>query len=102
MGTGAEMVLNLILKAEKEQIRREKENRSKIEKSFYYKPTQVHFFDPNDRKYCYGIVYHDIIICACCGSILNITRMREIQELPWVSFVEDIRDDSLPYDAEEN
>lgn len=101
METGAEMVLNLILKAEKEQIRREKENKNKIQKPFYYKPTQVHFFDPNCRKYCYGIAYHDIIICACCGLVLNATRMRKIQELPWVSFVKDIRNDSLPYDAED-
>ena len=40
---------------------------------FYEKPKQVIFADPeNPGDWLAGIVFHDCIICSCCGGVFEI------------------------------
>lgn len=41
-------------------------------KDFFNKPTQVKFWDGEEKQYVGGIAYQDEIICGCCGSIFEI------------------------------
>ena len=44
-----------------------------MEKTYFNKPTQVLFADPdNSGKWLAGIAYEDVIICGCCGSVFEI------------------------------
>ena len=81
----------------------------------YKVPHQVMFFDEmhDDSYYCAGIVYHDEVICACCGGVFPISRIyenaREFEErtqikiekpiipIGWANFAESIADyESVP------
>ena len=43
----------------------------------FYKPTQVKFYDDYLEEFHYGIAYHDIIICGCCGGVFEISEILE-------------------------
>ena len=44
-----------------------------MEKSYFDRPTQVMFADPdNPGDWLSGIAYRDEIICGCCGGVFNI------------------------------
>lgn len=62
-------------------------------------PTQVHFFVPFTSEWCYGIAYHNEIICACCGGIFELDEVESVTKLTWIGFAEDIADDTLPFGA---
>lgn len=41
------------------------------------KPTQVVFWDHDGDHWCSGIAYGGIIICGCCGGIVEIEEIYE-------------------------
>ena len=44
-----------------------------MEKSYFDKPIQVVFADPeNPGDWLAGIAFHDCIICSCCGGVFEI------------------------------
>ena len=44
-----------------------------MEKSYFDRPTQVMFADPdNPGNWLSGIAYRDEIICGCCGGVFEI------------------------------
>lgn len=45
---------------------------------YFDKPKQVKFED-EEGNLCYGIAYHDEIICACCGGILDPEEVKIIK-----------------------
>ncbi len=50
-----------------------------MRQKFFGTPTQVMFRDPHDEtQYLFGIAYHDIIICGCCGGTFEIEEICEI------------------------
>ena len=62
---------------------------------FFEKPTQVKFYDSENECWLGGIAYGDVIICGCCGSILEIADFenpdKEIKEYPkWLNISEEI------------
>lgn len=63
-------------------------------KSWYGKPTQVHFHDEGmaEDEWCGGIAYHDYIICGCCGSIIELDNedVQILEELPWINVSHEI------------
>jgi hypothetical protein len=73
---------------------------------YYGTPCQVRFVDcgdPNNITTCYGIAYHDEIICGCCGAILPIDEIIKdaeragvhwddaVIELEWINISESIK-----------
>ena len=44
---------------------------------FFETPTQVKFFDDaeDEPKYKGGIAYGDVIVCGCCGSVVEISDL---------------------------
>lgn len=60
---------------------------------FFDKPTQVKFYDGEDWNY--GIAYHEIIICGCCGGIFEIDDVlasgHSIEQLTWIPLNEEIK-----------
>lgn len=65
-------------------------------KTWFSKPTQLKVEDPNNADiYIYGIGYHDVFICGCCGSMFELEEINEdgleIIELDWVNFSDYIR-----------
>lgn len=44
----------------------------------------------NNVDYFVGIAYHDEIICACCGGIVEINEVENIETLPWVDITDAI------------
>ena len=51
-------------------------------KTYFNRPTQVMFADPdNAGEWIVGIAYKDEIICACCGGAFGITEIiKQAQE----------------------
>ncbi len=50
-----------------------------MEKTYFDRPTQVIFADPdNPGEWLCGIAYRDEIICACCGGVFNIDDVIEM------------------------
>ena len=48
-------------------------------KTYYEKPTQVVFADPdNPGEWLAGIAYRDEIICGCCGGVFSIEDVIEM------------------------
>ena len=44
-----------------------------MEKTYFDRPTQVVFADPdNPGEWLAGIAYSDVIICGCCGGVFEI------------------------------
>ena len=80
---------------------------------FYEIPVMVQFRDPqwelcagedeSERPWICGIGHHDVIICGCCGSALDIEELLEdaeaagidlqYRELPWIDIKDEIRGD---------
>lgn len=65
--------------------------------TWYDVPTQVAWFDEN--HYCAGIAYHNEVMCACCGGIIEIDEIIGfapdgvvpiIEYKHWVNFEEEI------------
>ena len=49
-----------------------------MEKSYFDRPTQVVFADPdNPGEWLVGIAYRDEIICGCCGGVFEIADVLE-------------------------
>lgn len=46
-------------------------------------PTQVAFKSENDHVWHCGIGYNDIIICGCCGGIVPLDELEDVQALTW-------------------
>ena len=68
----------------------------KKHKYFYHKPTQLRVEDPDNKDgYLYGIGYHNIFICGCCGGVFELEELNEdgleIIELDWVDISQNIR-----------
>lgn len=65
-------------------------------KLFYDVPTQVKFLNINeeDNSWLGGIAYGEIIICMCCGGVINIEEYLgdggEIIELEWIDLNEEV------------
>ena len=55
----------------------------------FERPTQVAFYNVEDRRYDAGIAYGDEIICMCCGGVISIDELlEEVAEVePWVKAV---------------
>ena len=50
-----------------------------MEKTYFDKPTQVVFADPdNPGEWLSGIAYRDEIICGCCGGVFSIDEVIEM------------------------
>ena len=50
-----------------------------MEKSYFDRPTQVVFADPdNPGEWLSGIAYRDEIICGCCGGVFSIDDVIEM------------------------
>ena len=50
-----------------------------MEKSYFDRPTQVVFADPdNSGEWLSGIAYRDEIICGCCGGVFSINDVIEM------------------------
>ena len=50
-----------------------------MEQSYFDKPTQVVFADPdNPGEWLSGIAYRDEIICGCCGGVFSIDDVIEM------------------------
>ena len=66
-------------------------------KTYFSTPMQVRVEDPDGcGGWVYGIAYHDIFICACCGGVFELADLNEdglaIEPLgDWVDFGEWIR-----------
>ena len=47
--------------------------------NYYYadRPTQVAFYNVEDKCYDAGIAYGDRIICLCCGGIIPVDELLE-------------------------
>jgi len=47
-------------------------------KTWFSIPTQVKVEDPdNENDFLYGIAYHDVFICACCGGVFELEEINE-------------------------
>ena len=53
-------------------------------------PTQVKFYNPEEKETLYGIGIDDEIICSCCGSVFEVSEVENIEILPWVDLSEAI------------
>lgn len=65
-------------------------------KTWFSKPTRLKVEDPdNEGGYLYGIGYHDVFICACCGGVFELDEINEdglaIETLDWVDFSLEIK-----------
>ena len=47
-------------------------------------PTQVKFYDPEEKETLYGIGIDDEIICGCCGSVFEVSEVENMEILPWI------------------
>ena len=63
-------------------------------KTYFSIPTQVRVEDPDNADgFVYGIAYHDVLICACCGGTFDLEELNSdglaIEPLgDWVDFGE--------------
>ena len=78
-------------------------------KNYYYfdRPTQVAFYNVEDKCYDAGIGEGDRIVCLCCGHVICIEELLEeiaeecpevqapIIELPWVNLREECLGDAM-------
>ena len=46
-------------------------------KRYYERPTQIRWFDTENKRWFGGIAYRNEIICGCCGSILELDEFEE-------------------------
>ena len=85
-----------------------------MEKSYFDRPTQVVFADPdNPGDWLVGIAYRDEIICGCCGGVFNTDDVIEmatedgihcaIYEYPeWNDITDEIVGGELPKGLDRN
>ena len=83
-------------------------------KTYFDRPTQVVFADPdNPGDWLVGIAYRDEIICGCCGGVFNIDDVIEmatedgvrcaIHEYPeWNDIADEIVGGELPEGLDRN
>ena len=50
---------------------------SKTKFKFFDIPTQVAFWDADGEHWSGGIAYGEVIICGCCGGIIEISEVYE-------------------------
>lgn len=67
-------------------------------KKYYPTPTQVKFYDRNEKRWIGGIGYRDEIICGECGSIIEVDDLEEneVVDYPpesWIDFEEIVREE---------
>lgn len=65
-------------------------------KTYFSAPTQVRIENPDANDgWSYGIGYHNVFICGCCGGVFELEELDEdgleIIELDWVDISESIR-----------
>lgn len=74
-------------------------------KKYFEVPTQVLFrqdeetMRENGARWFAGIAYHDEIICGCCGGIVEIEEVEQIQSLPWI-YISDAIAGGVPLEEE--
>ena len=74
-------------------------------KKYFEVPTQVLFrqdeetMRENGARWFAGIAYHDEIICGCCGGIVEIEEVEQIQSLPWI-YISDAIAGGVPREEE--
>ena len=87
-----------------------------MEKSYFDRPTQVVFADPDNPgagEWLVGIAYRDEIICGCCGGVFSIDDVIEmatedgihcaIYEYPeWNDIADEIVGGELPEGLDRN
>lgn len=78
-----------------------------MDQYFADRPTQVAFYNVEDKCYDAGIADGDHIICLCCGGIIPVEELLEevhevapeitkpIIELPWVNLREECLGDLM-------
>lgn len=62
----------------------------------YEKPTQIRWFDDENKRWIGGIAYRDEIICGCCGGVLELNEFEDdevVEYDAWVDIEEEIRGD---------
>ena len=53
-------------------------------KNYYKNPVQV-IFSYGEEEYLAGIAFHDWVICADCGGLINLTEVEILEEFEeWV------------------
>ena len=70
-------------------------------KRYYEVPTQVRWFNADDKNWIGGIAYRNEIICGCCGSILELNEFEEgevVEFRDWVNIEEKIRGEYYNYE----
>ena len=65
-------------------------------KTYFEVPTQVAYWD--ESHYVGGIAYHDMIICGCCGGLVEIKEVVEFAPVGVKPIVE--YQDWFPFDTE--
>ena len=85
-----------------------------MEKSYFDKPIQVVFADPeNPGDWLAGIAFHDCIICGCCGGVFSIDDVIEMaredgvkcaihEYLEWNDIADEIVGGELPETLDRN
>ena len=72
-------------------------------KTYYERPTQVRWFEIEEKRWFGGIAYRDEIICGCCGSILELNEFEEYEVVElgdWVNIEEEIRGEDYDYEED--
>lgn len=73
-------------------------------KTYFEDPTQVAYWD--EDHYVGGIAYHDVIICGCCGGLMEIKEVVEFAPVDvtpiveysfWMSVSREIMDEAEEY-----
>jgi hypothetical protein len=73
-------------------------------KTYFEVPTQVAYWD--ESHYVGGIAYHDMIICGCCGGLMEIKEVIEfapvdvtpvIEYAIWNNVSSEIMDEEAEY-----
>ena len=73
-------------------------------KTYFEVPTQVAYWD--EDHYVGGIAYHDMIICGCCGGLMEIKEVIEfapvgvtpvIEYVIWNNVSSEIMDEEAEY-----
>lgn len=59
-------------------------------------PMQVTFKSENDHEWHGGIGYNDVIICGCCGGIVPLDELEDVQVFDWINIEEAIIGDEAP------
>lgn len=72
-------------------------------KKYYERPTQIRWFDTENKRWIGGIAYRSEVICGCCGSILELDEFEEneiVEFKNWVNIEEEIRGEDYDYEED--